>query len=299
MKKIFSKELIIGLCVILTLAILFFGIEFLKGINLFKSTNYYYATFTNVEGLAESAPVTLNGYKIGLVRGIHYEYDNPGHVKVEISLNHDLKIPKGSKINLTSDLLGTATLQLALATGSDYYNVGATLPGVNPEGMMENISKEVLPSVTALIPKVDSLLTAVTAIASDPAIASSLDRLDRVMANLEVSTKQLSTTMSAIQPIVANTHTISTNLNTVSTDLTEVSGKLRGLPIDSTFNNINNITADLNSATAQLRDPNSSLGQLLYSDGLYNNVNHTVQSLDSLLIDVKRNPKRYISIKLL
>ncbi|MCM1337082.1 MAG: MlaD family protein [Candidatus Amulumruptor caecigallinarius] len=299
MKKIFSKELIIGLCVILTLIILFFGIEFLKGINVFKSTNYYYATFTNVEGLAESAPVTLNGYKIGLVRAINYEYDNPGHIKVEISLNHDLKIPKGSKINLTSDLLGTAALQLALADNKEYYKVGDMLPGVTPAGMMENISKEVLPSVTALIPKVDSLLSAVTAIATDPAVASSLDRLDRVMANLETSTRQLNTTMTALQPIVANTHSISTNLNTVSTDLTEVTGKLRRMPIDSTFNHINAITADVSRATAQLNDRNSSLGQLLYSDGLYNNLNHSVQSLDSLLTDVKRNPKRYISIKLL
>lgn len=299
MKKIFSKELIIGLCVILTLAILFFGIEFLKGVNVFKSTNYYYASFTNVEGLAESAPVTLNGYKIGLVRGIEYEYDNPGHVKVEISLNHDLKIPKGSKIKLASDLLGTASLQLALANGSDFYKVGAVIPGETPAGMMEAIGKDVLPSVTALIPKVDSLLSAVTVIATDPAIASSLDRLDRIMANLEVSTRQLSTTLSSLQPVVANTHTISTNLNTMSNDLTVVSGKLRTLPIDSTFNNINAITTDVSHATAQLRDPNSSLGQLLYSDGLYNNLNHSVQSLDSLLTDVKRNPKRYISIKLL
>lgn len=299
MKKIFSKELIIGLCVILTLVILFFGIEFLKGVNLFKSTNYYYATFTNVEGLAESAPVTLNGYKIGLVRSIDYEYDNPGHIKVGISLNHDLKIPKGSQVNMTTDLLGTASLSLKLGKGSDYYAVGSVIPGETPAGMMENISKEVLPSVTALIPKVDSLLSAVTVIATDPAIASSLDRLDRVMANLETSTRQLSATMAALQPVVTNTQSISTNLNTVSTDLTEVTGKLRTMPIDSTFNNIYAITGDLSSATAQLRDPNSSLGQLLYSDGLYNNLNHSVQSLDSLLVDVKRNPKRYISIKLL
>lgn len=299
MKKIFSKELIIGLCVILTLAILFFGIEFLKGINLFKATNYYYAEFTNVEGLAESANVTLNGYKIGQVREIAYEYDNPGHIKVEISLNHDLRIPHGSKIQIASDLLGTASLQLHLASGSDYYNAGDVIPGENASGLMENISTNVLPAVTELIPKIDSLLVAVTQIATNPSIASSLNRLDGIMANLELSTKQLSATMTAIQPVVGNANDISADLAIVASDLSSLSSQLKALPLDSTFNNVHTITSDLAKATNQLHSPNSSLGQLLYNDGLYNNLNHSVQSLDSLLIDVKKNPKRYISIKLL
>ena len=80
MKKFFSREIIIGLSVLLSLLILFFGIDYLKGINVFKAANYYYASFTNVAGLAQSAPVTVNGFKVGLVREINYEYDNPGHV---------------------------------------------------------------------------------------------------------------------------------------------------------------------------------------------------------------------------
>lgn len=299
MKKIFSKELTIGLCVILTLVILFFGIEFLKGINIFKATNYYYASFTNVEGLEESANVNLNGYKIGQVRAVAYEYDNPGHVKVQINLNHDLKVPKGSTVALTSDLLGTASLTLKLGDSKEYYKAGDMIPGVNPKGMMENISTNVLPAVTELIPKVDSLLVAITEIATNPAIASSLSRLDAITANLEVSTRSLAQTMQSLQPVVNNTKSITSDLAVVSSDLTQVSGQLKSLPIDSTFRNIHTITADVSRATAQLNDKDSSLGKLLYSDGLYNNLNHSVQSLDSLLVDVKKNPKRYISIKLL
>ena len=101
MKKLLSKELIIGASVLLSLLILFFGIDYLKGINVFKSANYYYASYTNVAGLTQSAPVTLNGYKIGLVREINYEYDNPGHVLVEISLDKQLKVPVGTKAPLS------------------------------------------------------------------------------------------------------------------------------------------------------------------------------------------------------
>ncbi len=164
---------------------------------------------------------------------------------------------------------------------------------------MESISKEVLPTITEMMPKIDSLLVAVTEIVTNPALTSSINRLDHVMANLETSTAKLSSTMSSLTPVVGNVNTITNNLTTVSGDLTQMTGKINPLPIDSTFNNIHAITGDVARATAQLNNPNSSLGQLLYSDGLYNNLNHSVQSLDSLLIDVKKNPKRYISIKLL
>ena len=92
-----KKELIIGLCVLIALLVLFFGINFLKGVNLFKAANYYYATYTNAAGLQQSAPVTLDGFKVGQVREINYDYTNPGHVKVELSVDRELRIPKGSE----------------------------------------------------------------------------------------------------------------------------------------------------------------------------------------------------------
>ena len=90
MNKIFRKEVIIGLIVLGAMAVLFIGINFLKGVNVFKAANYYYVSFTDVQGLAQSAPVTVNGFKVGQVRDISYEYDNPGHVLVELSLDRNL-----------------------------------------------------------------------------------------------------------------------------------------------------------------------------------------------------------------
>ncbi|MDE6174658.1 MAG: MlaD family protein, partial [Duncaniella sp.] len=121
MKKIRTKEFIIGGSVLLSLLILFFGIDYLKGINIFKSANYYYASYTNVTGLAQSAPVTLNGFKVGLVREISYEYDNPGHVLVELSLDKQLKLPVGTKAAIVTDMLGTSSVELRMAAGKDFY----------------------------------------------------------------------------------------------------------------------------------------------------------------------------------
>ena len=119
MKKIFRKEVIIGICVLVALAILILGIDFLKGVNVFKPTNYYYASFENVEGLAVSSPVMLNGFKVGQVREMEYEFDNPGHVLVEMSLDSRLKVPQGSKAVLGTDILGTASIVLHLSKSND------------------------------------------------------------------------------------------------------------------------------------------------------------------------------------
>lgn len=297
--KIFRKEVLIGVSVLAALAILIFGIDFLKGINVFKASNYYYVTYTDVQGLAISAPVTVNGYKVGQVRDIQYQYDNPGHVKVEIALDRELKLPKGTKAVLASDLLGTATIALDLAPTKDFYDVGAELPGVVPKGMMDNIANQLMPSVQAIFPKVDTLLTSINTLVADPAIASSVKRLDAITANLELTTRQLNAVMATLPPITRDVKAITGNVSTASGDLASLTTKLNELPVDSLMADIQATINNLKALTQELNNPNSTLGLLMNDPALYNNLNNTIRSLDSLFQDIKANPKRYISIKLL
>lgn len=301
MKKLFSKEAIIGLTVLISLLIVFFGIDYLKGVNIFHPENYYYVTYTNVDGLAESAPVTVNGFKVGIVREIQYEYDNPGHVRVELSLDKSLKVPRGSKAVLVTSMLGTSTIDLQLAQGGSYHDVGERLDGVNSTGLMDNLSGDVMPAVATLLPHIDSLVVAVTDLAADPALASSIRRLDVIMANLEKSTLVLNAALAPTPGIVSNASVtmtdvrqIAANLNSISSDLTEVAAKLKTMPLDSTMNNINRMSENLLALSNQLNDPSSSLGLLMRDPGLYNNINNTAAHLDSILIDLKRRPKHYI-----
>ena len=297
MKKKFSKELIIGGLELLALLILVFGINYLKGVNMFKPSNYYFATYTDVAGLAQSAPVTVNGFKVGLVREISYEYDNPGHIKVEMSLDRHLKLPRGTKAMLTTDMLGTSSIALEMAPGKDFHNVGDQLIGANASGLMSSVTNDIMPSITAILPKIDSILTSMTTIVSDPALLASVQRLDKIMANIETSSAQLNTTMKAMPRIADDASGLMTDLGTTSADLTALSAKLREMPIDSTMNSVNSIAARLNTSMEKLNSKDSSLGLLLNDTGLYNNLNASAASLDSLLKDVKQNPKRYISIK--
>ncbi len=297
MKKRFSKELIIGGLVLLALLILVFGINYLKGVNMFKPSNYYFATYTDVAGLAQSAPVTVNGFKVGLVREISYEYDNPGHIKVEMSLDRHLKLPRGTKAMLTTDMLGTSSIALEMAPGKDFHSVGDQLIGANASGLMSSVTNDIMPSITAILPKIDSILTSMTTIVSDPALLASVQRLDKIMANIETSSAQLNTTMKAMPRIAEDASGLMTDLKAISNDLTALSAKLREMPIDSTMNSVNSIAARLNTSMEKLNSKDSSLGLLLNDTGLYNNLNASAASLDSLLKDVKQNPKRYISIK--
>ena len=299
MKKIFRKEVLIGLIVIIALAVLFFGIDFLKGINVFKAANYYYVSFTDVNGLAKSAPVTVNGFKVGQVREIEYEYDNPGHVKVELALDRNLRVPDGSKAILSTDLLGTSTIVLQMSKSNNYHNIGDHLVGEVPSGMMDKVSTELLPSLNNIFPKVDSILTSINALVGSPELIASVKRLDQITGNLEKTTVQLNALMATLPPVMSNVRDITGNLNQASNDLTEVTGEFKEIPIDSISENLNQMIANLKELSEELNNPNSTLGKLTNDPALYNNLNSTVQSLDSLFVDIKKNPKRYINIKLL
>lgn len=299
MKKIFRKELLIGLIVIIALGALFVGIDFLKGVNIFKAANYYYVSYDNVMGLTQSAPVTVNGFKVGLVREISYEYDNPGHVLVELSLDKALRVPRGSKAVLTTDLLGTASVALELAPQGDFHAVGGRLTGVVPKGMMDNVSQELLPSLAGILPKVDSLLSSINAVVSHPALMASVERLDAMTRNLEQTTARINALSATLPPITTDIKAITGNFATTSDDIAHISADLRRVPVDSLADNLAAVTANLRELTAQLGNPNSTLGLLMHDPALYRNLNTTVSSLDSLFVDIKRNPKRYISIKLL
>lgn len=298
MENLKRKEVIIGLLVVLAIAILVVGINFLKGVNLFKASNYYYATYTDVEGLALSAPVTLNGYKVGQVREISYDYANPGHINVEISVDRSLRMPLGSSAEISADLLGTASVVLHLGNAADgFYNIGDTIPGSVNAGLMASVSDNLIPAVNAIFPKVDTLLTNLNTLVCDPALRTSVARLDQITAELNGTLTSIHTLIAKLGPVAANVNSITANIDTVSTNLNTLSAQLSQLPVDSVAANIDQTLANLRTLTTSLNNPDSSVGKLLNDPELYNTLNSTVASLDSLFIDIKQNPKRYINVK--
>ncbi len=294
-----KKPAVIGLCVLIALVLLFVGINFLKGVNLFKASNYYLVSYTNVSGLEESAPVNVNGFKVGQVREIEYEYDNPGHVLVELSLNKSLKIPKGTKAVIETDMLGTATVRLEMADSKDFHNVGDHLIGENAHGLMDNVTQDLLPSVAAILPKVDTLLYNINLLVSSPQLTASVERLDAITANIEATMANFNSAVASLPGTMKNVHQASNTLTHITANVDSLTNTLDQLPLTETMADVQTSVANLKKLTEDLQNENSTLGLLMHDRRLYDNLNNVTSSLDSLFVDIKKNPKRYINIKLL
>ena len=300
MKKIFSKEFTIGICVLIALVILFFGIDYLKGINMFKPANFYYASYENVAGLEIAAPVTIDGYKVGQVHEINFNYENPGKIKVLLALDKQLMVPEDSKASIEVGLLGSSSIALSLGQSSKMIEVGGDIPTHTTGRLMSALSNDIMPQINSILPKVDSLLYNLNLVVANPALHSSIERLDLITSNITDVTTGLNSVMNTQVPVILNNAgSITTNLDTITANLTYLSAQLKALPLQSTMNNVDEITTNLVSVSNQLNSKNGTLGMLMNDPELYNRLNQVSADIDSLIVDLKKNPKRYISIKLL
>lgn len=290
MKKFWTKEIKIALTVILCLIIIFAGIQFLKGINVMKPANHYTITFANVDELMVSSPVTVNGYKVGVVHDMQYDHTN-NKVLVMINIDKDMRIPRDSKITLSKGLMGGATVVIDINPYvSEYYTRGEVIEGINGADMMGELAG-MMPELSTIVAKVDSILSGVNVVVSDPALLAAVQRLDGITANLQSSSKELDNVMHNDLPgIVKNVNTITNNIDTLTRTL-------NALPIETTIGSINELVANLKAATSQLNETDNTAGLLLNDSQLYEQLNTAVTSLDSLLNDIRTNPKRYINIK--
>ena len=300
MKRFFTKEVIIGLCVAVAILILCFGIEFLKGINVFKPSNFYIAQYENVEGLEVAAPVLIDGYKVGQVREINFNYENPGKIEVLMAVNKQLHLPVDSKAMIGSTLLSGSYVEIKLGQSEEMLPLGGEIMSGTVPDLMSSISNDVMPAVSSMVPKIDSLLVSVNTLVSDPALATSIKNIETLTANLSATSQSLNILMNRQVPGILNHANIAvTNLDTITENLTLLSRELNRLPLNQTIENVNGLTANLVKFTGNLNNPNSTLGELTQDSELYDKLNRLTADIDSLIIDIKKNPKRYISIKLL
>ena len=297
--KFFTKNVKIGLTVLVGLALLYWGINYLKGVNLFTPANRYYTEIESTDGLLEAAPVTVNGFQVGQVREINYDYGK-NKITVMMALNKEMKVPQGSTINLVSGLMGGASLVLNLGSGAPMEQ-GSFIPTTDIPGLMDHVKDSVVPMVTDMLPKVDSIMNNVNGLTGDPAVFAALHRLDAITRQLQTSAQQLTVLMNglnrSVPGVMTNVNGITNNLTGATGNLTELSESLKQMPLDETMNELNTTLANLQTLSEQLNDKNSSLGKIMNDRELYDNANHAIASLDSLLIDIKKNPKRYINVK--
>ena len=290
--KYITKEVRIGIAGIIALCILVYGINYLKGINMFKPSSYFYVKFQNVNGLAKSSPVFADGVRVGIVRDIYYDYNQAENVIVEVELDTELRIPKGSSAELVSELMGGVRMNILLANNPrEKYAVGDTIPGKWNNGMMESVAA-LMPQIEQMLPKLDSIMISLNNILNNQSIPATLHSVEKTAANLEVASGQLKVLMGRDIPQLTG------KLNTIGDNFITISGNLKEIDYAATFKEIEQTLANVKMVTEKLNSKDNTVGLLLNDPQFYNNLNATTANAASLLEDLKEHPKRYVHFSL-
>ena len=286
-----TKEIKIALVAIVGILIMYFGINFLKGMNLFSTNNAYYITFDDIQGLGASTPIYADGYKVGTVDGLEYDYKENGPIKVKVDIIKDLRIPQGSKAEIVKDLMGNLQVNLLLANNPrERVEPGGVIPGAVNGGMMDKAAN-LVPVVEKMLPKLDSILTSVNALLADPALAASLHNVETITSNLTVSTRELNTLMAGLNKQVPG---MIGKANGVLDNTNRLTANLASLDVQGTLNKVNQTLESAHQFTEKLNSNQGSLGLLMNDTKLYDNLTSTMGHADSLVIDLKAHPKRYV-----
>lgn len=289
--KYFTKEVKIALVAIAGVVVLFFGMNFLKGLNIFSSEDNYYVQFSDITGLSSSSPVYADGFKVGVVKDIIYDYTHTEGSKVLIGVDKQLRIPKGSSAEIVSDMLGNVKVNLLLANNPrEKVAPGGLIKGMINDGAMGKL-QDMVPAVEKMLPKLDSIMTSLNAILADPAIRQSLHNVQTITDNLTTSTAQLNTLMAGLNKNVPG---MMAKANNVLDNTETLTANLAAVDVASTMRQVDQTIANVQQLTAKLNSKEGSLGLLMNDTQLYDNLNSTMRNADSLVIDLRQHPKRYV-----
>ncbi len=298
----FTKEVKIAVVSIIGLVLLFFGLNFLKGKSLFSNNNSYFAHFDNVSGLSASNAIFAGGYQVGTVKGISYDFEHGSGVMVELSIDKALNIPEGSEAEIVSDMMGNVKLNLLLApAGGKLVAVGDTLQGHVNDGIM-GVAAKLVPTIEQMLPKVDSILASVNALMADPALAQTLHNAEKISGNLTTTTADLNRLMAQVNgQLPALMGKVGTTLDKATSTLdntSKITANLATVDVAQTMAKVDATLANVQSITDKLNSKEGSIGLLMNDPAMYNNINAALVSTDSLIIDLKAHPKRYVHFSL-
>ena len=289
--KFFTKEVKIALVAIVGIVVLFYGLEFLKGLTVFSSDDSYYIAFDDVSGLSASSPVYANGYRVGVVKEIDYDYTHQNKIVAVMGLDNKMRLPKGTRAEIDSDLLGNIKINLVLGDNPiDLLAEGDTIPGGAVKGVMAKVGA-MMPALEAMMPKLDSILTSLNALLADPALANTLHHVEGMTGNLDATSRELKTLSASLNREMP---AMMQKTNGILDNTQQLTGNLAAIDVAAMTASVNQTLANVNEMTRKLNSSEGTLGLLMRDPTLYNFLSQTAADADSLLIDLRAHPKRYV-----
>ena len=275
-----SREFKVGVLAVLCAVILYFGLNFLKGINIFSSTSTYVGQYENISGLTEQAPVLIKGYQVGLVETIQYDFTKPEPFTVAASIAKDIQLPQGTKMALVANgLLGGMAIELQLpqTTTAEVYQRGDTLPSVVVPGLFETLEQGILAKLDSVLGEANTLVASLNNSMEEGSLYQTLQNVEQITADLKVSGADLrQLTHKQLPTIMAKVDTTITGFAALATDVREAN--IVGL-VDS----VQSVIAGVNGA---INSDAGTLGLLLNDKTLYDNLNVALEDLDRAVLNV-------------
>lgn len=312
-----STEFKIGIVAITAVFLLIWGVNFLKGKNIFSNDDYYYSIYDNIDGMEASSPVRLNGLTIGSVTEIYFHPDNSGKIVVKFNIDNTIRIPINSIAKIyNADIMGTKALQIIKGNQQIFANNGDTLFSEVESGLKDEVNKQVLPlknKAEDLISSIDSVMTVITTVLDNDArnsLTNSLLSLNRTFNTMEMAMVKLDSVIykndSRVSNILLNVESITTNLHNnneaiskVINNLESITDSLAKSQIKNTITSVDQSLTKFNLILQKIENGEGSIGLLLNDKKLYQNLDNASKELEMLLADMKKNPKRYVSFSLL
>jgi phospholipid/cholesterol/gamma-HCH transport system substrate-binding protein len=311
-----SKEAKIGLIVVTGIALLFWGVNYLKGRDFFSSQKKLYAIYNEIGGLAPSNPVTMNGMKIGLVRTIKMLNDTAGRILVTMIISDDVHIPKNSIALINSpDLLSGKTVSILRGNSPESTKNGDTLVSDIEKNLMDAVNDQVSPikaRAESILSSFDSVLAVVRNVFNESTkenLKRSFESIANSLVSIESVTGSLDTILSKqgkMREIFESLSSITTNLKNNNEKISAMIGNFSAISdtlaksnISATLDNTRKTLEQTSSLFQKINRGEGTMGQLATNDSLYHNLNATAKDLDELLKDFNDNPKRYIGVSLI
>lgn len=307
-----TKTSKIGILVVFCLTLLIWGINFLKGRDIFRTEKVFYARYKNVGGLTATTIVTLNGLKVGYVREIYFAEDLSGDLITKIAIHNDFPLPAGTSAEIaSSDLLGSKVVKLNLGKSDILLHPNDTLATKMEADIMQQVNEQIAPlkaKAERLIENLDSIVTAVSKVLNSDSqhnISESIRQINLTMTNLELISgnlndvvtdqkKNLASSISNINDVTVNLKTNSGKLGHIMDNFSSFSDSITKMELNRTIDQMNGSITNLQTILSKIDTTNGTLGLLVNDPRLYQNLNKTSESLNRLLVDFRLNPKKYV-----
>ena len=299
-----SKETKVGILAAFAITILVIGYNFMRGDNLFTTTNEYFGKYDKIEGLFSSNPVIINGYKVGSVSSVTME-NSTLELTVGIKVPEDIKIPKNSVMKIVNnDMIGSKAIEIIFGTDTtEYAKDGDYFKAEQDQGIAQAVSGVLEPltkSVSSVLGNIDTAIAGAdlesTLKDASSALRSFKETADKLNKLLDGKDAQISAILNNVEQTTKGLEGLSPKIDGILTEIDATSKELAAVEFEALATQVKSLASELEKTTSAINSKDGTMGMLVNDKDLYNKLDATIVKLKSLIEDIEKHPRRYTGV---